>query len=108
MSPPNHSAPTWRRVNRLRVAIIALLCPTVALVLFATAAVLTEGDPPRTAVEWLVSILGSALVLPAVGMARSLGTDSHEVLFWCSWWLSGLFWAALAESFIVVKNAHKP
>jgi hypothetical protein len=99
---------TWHRLNHLRVGVIALLCPTAALVLFAVAGVLTDGDPPRTAVEWFVSILGTVLVLPAVGVARVLGPDTHEVLFWLSWWLSGLFWAILIEAFVIAKNARRP
>ena len=99
---------TWQRMNRLRVGVIALLCPSVALVLFGLAGVLTEGDLPRTTVEWFVSILGTVLVLPAVGVARALGPDTHEVLVWVVWWLSGLFWAVLIEAFIIGKHVRRP
>ncbi len=99
---------TWRRMNRLRVAVIALLYPSLALVLFTLAAVLTEGDLPRTTVEWFVSILGAVLVLPAVGLARALGPDTQEVVVWVVWCLSGLFWGVLIEAFIIAKNARRP
>jgi hypothetical protein len=98
----------WHRVDRLRAAIIAVFCPCAALVVVRFAAVLTEGDPPQTAVEWLVSILGNTLVLPAVAVARAVDVDTHPVLFWSAWALSGVFWAIVVESVIILKNAWRP
>jgi hypothetical protein len=97
-----------RQINYLRVVAIAFLCPNVAFVLSAVTALSTEGELPRDAVEWLFSIVGSLLVLPAVVVALTLGEQSHEVLFWVSWWLSGLLWAVLIESLIFAKNVRRP
>jgi hypothetical protein len=86
-----------------RVAFLAGLISGVAVLLFVFAALMTDGDLPRTPVEWCVSIAGSVIVWPVVAASRIFHVESGFII-WPLWFVSGLFWSLLAELFFVRRN----
>ena len=87
---------TCRRMSIGRLGLFTLLFSGVAVLLFLIAALLTDGDLPRTPLEWFVSIAGAVIVWPVVAASRLLHLESQFIL-WPLWLASGLFWAFLVE-----------
>ena len=87
---------TCRRMSIGRLGLFTLLFSGVAVLLFVIAALLTDGDLPRTFWEWFVSVAGAVIAWPVVAASRLLHVESGLIL-WPLWLASGLFWAFMVE-----------
>jgi hypothetical protein len=92
-----------RKMSIRRIAFLGVLISGVAVLLFVFAALMTDGDLPRTPAEWCVSIVGSVIVWPVVAASRILHIESGLII-WPLWLASGFFWSLLAELLFVRRN----
>lgn len=100
----------WRGLTWGRMLFVAAYLSFLAFLLFAVAMLLTDGEPPRTVGEWLITALWSALAWPVfvVGWLGSGAKQCQELFLWLAWFLGGLFWAVLIELLIFARRERVP